>query len=246
MSCRRATGQSGTTLPEGSGETLREFLDSFSYGSRTDLAFKFLSKVSDSEGADFLQELLRLLGETIDDGDATRLVDHAYRGQVAAYAPEEGTARTWVYDDAPWADLGTPLADARVALFSSSGHFRAGDDPAPFGEAGMTQAEAVARISDFLRAAPQLSEIPLATADRDLHVRHGGYDVRAAERDPGVAFPLAALRALAAAGEVGEAADPAYSFVGAASQRRLLTESAPQWAELMQERGVDAVVLVPV
>lgn len=227
-------------------ETLREFLDSFAYGTRTDLAFKFLKNLTDGEGAAFLAGLLRLLGETIDDGDAQRLVDHAVRWQVAGYVPRPGTARTWVYDDAPWAAMAKPVAEARVALLTSSGHFAAGDDPAPFGEEGMTQEEAVARISEFLRASPDLSEIPAGIAEQALRVRHGGYDVRGAVTDPGAAFPLAELRRLAAAGIVGEVADPAYSFVGAASQRRLLTEAAPEWAAKLSARGVDAVVLVPV
>ncbi len=228
------------------GETIREFVASLAYGSRTDLAFKFLEKLPDDEAAEFLSSLLEKLGETVDDGDPGRLVDHAYAWQVRGYQPPAGTARTWTYDDGPFAPMSKPVAESRVALLTSSGHFAIGDDPEPFGERAMTQAQAVARISEFLRAAPQLSEIPARTPVGDLRVRHGGYDVRGAALDPNVAFPLERLRELAAAGAIGEMADPAYSFVGAASQRRILAESAPRWARLLAERAVDAVLLVPV
>ncbi len=227
------------------GETFEEFKDSFSYGSRTDLAFKFLKKLAPDDAARFFAELLTKLGETVDDGDARRLVDHAIEWQARSYAPAPGEQRPWAYDDGPFTPMPAPLADARIALLTSSGHFVAGADPAPFGAAGMTQDEAIARIGEFLRAAPDLSEIPAATPPGDLRVRHGGYDIRAAEADPDAAFPLARLRELAAEGHIGSVADPAFSFVGATSQKRLLA-TAPAWADRLAAAGVDAVLLVPV
>ena len=41
-------------------------------------------------------------------------------------------------------------------------------------------------------------------------------------------------------------APTAFSFTGATSQRRLLKEAAPQWAERLKQHRVDAVLLVPV
>jgi hypothetical protein len=151
-------------------ETFAEFKDSFSDGSRTDLAFKFLKNLSPEDAATFFQELLEKLGETIDDGRADRLMQHASEWQVRGYAAAE---RRIDYDDRPYAPLRKPLDRSRVALFTSSGHFVAGDDPRPFGVADMTQEEAVARIDDFLRAAPQLSVIPTSTPASRLRVRHG-------------------------------------------------------------------------
>ena len=46
-------------------ETFESFKNSFSYGSRTDLNFKFLKTLSDEEAADFFQELLWKLGDSI-------------------------------------------------------------------------------------------------------------------------------------------------------------------------------------
>ena len=226
------------------GETFAEFRGSFSYGTRTDLSFKFLKALSDEEGAEFLRSLLEKLGETIDDGDAQRLVRHAFEWQARGYTPAPGAARTWVYEDGPFAHPVRPVAGSRVALLTSGGHFV--DDPEPFGVAGMSQEEAIDRIQEFLRVAPELSEIPADTLDDDLQVRHGGYDIRGALADPGVDFPLALLRQLESEGVIGELADPAYSFVGASAQRRLINESGPEWARMLEERGVEAVLLVPV
>jgi len=50
----------------------------------------------------------------------------------------------------------------------------AGDDPQPFGLKKMTQAEAEARIFDFLKEEPVLCEIPREARPEDLEVRHGG------------------------------------------------------------------------
>ena len=227
-------------------ETFAEFKDSFSYGTRTDLAFKFLKALPEEEAAEFFRSLLEKLGETVDDGDAARLVDHAYRWQVRGYAPAPGARRRWVYDDGPFAPMAVPAVEARIALLTSSGHFVAGDDPEPLGVAGMTQEEAIERIGELGREAPVLSEIPRNTPVEDIRVRHGGYDVRGAEADPEVALPLGAMRRLEHEGRIGEAAPLAFSFMGATAQRRLLKQSAPQWVDRLRQDHVDAVVLVPV
>jgi len=223
-------------------ETFAEFKDSFAYGSRTDLAFKFLKGLRPEEAAAFLQALLEKVGETIDDGDADRLVQHAYEWQVHAYATAE---RRFAYDDGPFTPLPAPLRQCRVALLTSSGHFVDGEDPRPLGVEEMTQQEATARINEFLREAPRLSVIPSTTPSSSLRVRHGGYDIRAAVTDPNVVFPLDRLREFAAEGVIGELAPRAYSFVGAAAQAPLKRETAPGWAALLRGEGVDAVVLVP-
>ncbi|MFQ5517927.1 MAG: glycine/sarcosine/betaine reductase selenoprotein B family protein, partial [Acidimicrobiia bacterium] len=80
----------------------------------------------------------------------------------------------------------------------------------------------------------------------DLRVRHGGYDVRGARRDPNVVFPLRALHRLAAEGVIGEVAPTAFSFVGACSQAGLRHEVLPGWIERVRDERADAVLLVPV
>ena len=229
----------------GESETLRGFADSFAYGSRTDLAFKFLENLSEEEVAGFFQALLKKLGETMDDADATRLIDLAYDWQVRGYRPLSDGADRWSYPEGPFTAPAQSVAVGRLALVTASGHFVVGDDPRPFGVDGMTQEEATRRIDDFLREAPQLSVIPKETPGAALLVRHGGYDVRAARSDPGVVFPLDVLRELERQGRIGVLAPEAYSFVGATSQLRLLRHSAPAWVDRIQQSKVDFALLVP-
>jgi D-proline reductase (dithiol) PrdB len=223
-------------------ETLKEFAASFAYGSRTDLNFKFLNKLSAEEVAQFFQELLWKLTHAADNADYRAVADHVLQWQARGYAAVKG----WTYDDGPFTPLQKPLSAARLALLTSSGHFVAGDDPKPFGIENMTQAEAIERIDDFLREEPQLSAIPVDTLVDQLRVRHGGYDVCATLADPNVAFPLEHLRELVDEGEIGDLAPAAYSFVGACAQTPLLKRTGPRWVEMLQAQEVDAVLLVPV
>lgn len=232
-----------TTTPEPvASETFAEFKRSFFYGARADLNFKFLKDLTDAEARQFFQDLLHKLADTFDDGDLTRVADHVFTWQAKAYAG----AGNWHYPDGPFTPLRKPLAESRVALFTSSGHFVAGDDPEPFGVKEMTQVEAMARIDDFLREEPVLSVIPRETSIEQLRVRHGGYDIRSAQADPNVTFPLALMREFAQEGRIGELAAEAYSFVGACAQTPLLKRTGPKWVERLQAEAVDAVVLVPV
>lgn len=223
-------------------ESFSEFKDSFSYNSRTDLNFKFLAALSIEEAADFFQQLLEKLGDTLDDGNVERLIDHVVSGQVQGYRQPT----MWHYDEGSFTQLTKSVSEMRIGLLTSTGHFVTGEDPEPFGVKGMSQAEAIDRIQDFLRAAPDLSPIPLTTPREQLHVRHGGYDIRGVQVDRNVALPLDRMVELDAEGVIGTAVSPAYSFVGAAAQRRLLSQSIPSWAEEIRQQGIEGMVLVPV
>lgn len=223
-------------------ESFADFRASFAYGARSDQNFKFLKNLSEADAATFLQGLLHALSDSLDDGAMLRLYQHVLAGQVQAYA---GPSR-WTYEDGPFTPLAKPLDRARVALLTSSGHFVDGDDPRPFGSEALSQQEAEARIDDFLKEAPVLSAIPVDTPTERLRVRHGGYDVRGAQRDPNVTFPLALLRELRDDGMIGALASPAYSFVGACAQTPLLKQTGPQWVGMFQAQAIDGVVLVPV
>ena len=225
-------------------ESFEEFRKSFSYGTRSDLSFKFLKNMSDEQAARFFQQLLESLGESYDNGELGPLLQLAYEAQVDAYAPGDTPSR-WVYEDRPFTPMRKPLEESRVGLLTSSGHYAAGDDPEPFGISGMTQQEAEDRISDFLREAPRLSAIPRDIDDPDLRVRHGGYDVRSVRKDYNVAFPRDHLVDAARRGRIGEVAATLYSFTGAAAQGRL-KRLAPQWAQQLLDDRIDVLLLVPV
>ncbi len=228
-----------------SSETLEEFKDSFSYGSRTDLSFKFLKRLTPDEAGEFFHQLLLEIGASFDHGDVSAIHDLVYEWQVRAYAPDPDAPAQWTYDDTPFTALAKPLAESRVGMLSSSGHFHARADPAPFGVADMSQDEAVARIGEFLKSTPELSVIPVDTPAADLRVRHGGYDIRGAAADHNVAFPRDALVAAAEEGRIGEVAPELYSFVGAAAQGRLRREAIPGWIDRIADARIDVLVLVP-
>ena len=222
-------------------ESFEHLKKSFSYGSRNDLSFKFLANLSDEDGARFIQELFRKLGDSYDDGDRGRIWEHIVQGQAQGYSSKV----EWTYREGPFQPLRTPLSQSRLVLLTSSGHFVEGDDPEPLGVKDMTQEEAVRRVKDFLKEEPKLSAIPVETSRERLRVRHGGYDLRGALRDPNVVFPLERLREIQKEGRIGELAPQAYSFVGACAQMRLLKQAGPRWVAMLKQQSVDAALLVP-
>lgn len=227
-------------------ESFESFRRSFSYGERNDLNFKFLKSLSDNDAATFLQTLLDQLGEAYDTGDVQPMIDAAVEAQIAGYSIEpDAPPPKYRYDDGPFTPLGVPVSEARVGLLTTSGHFVHGDDPQPFGELEMTQQQAVSRISEFMRDTPVLSEIPVTTATSDLRVRHGGYDIRSAEKDPNVTFPIERLREAHDDGQVGELAETFFSFPGATAQGRL-RRILPGWVQLLHGQEIDLMLLVPV
>ena len=225
-------------------ESFEEFLGSFAYGSRNDLLFKFLhprNGLKEGGGAEFFRRLLELLGDAFDTGDYTEVMAHCVNSQIDGYTPAEDAEPLWSYDETPWSPLKKPLGESRLALVSTGGMFLDGDDPFPDAP---TQRQVILRIDKFLRMEPTLSEIPVDVDPGALRVRHPGYDVRGTERDHNVVFPIDRLLEAERRGEIGEIAETAYSFVGATSQLRLKKKSAPRWADLLIERGVDAALLV--
>ena len=238
---------SETTPTDGElGESFEDFRRSFSYGSRSDLNFKFFKTLDNDSAADLLQELLALLGDAYDTGDVQPLIDAAFEAQIAGYAPKPDAPESpHTYDSGPFTPTPMPAAGSTVGLVTSSGHFVEGDDPEPFGVESMTQQEAMDRISEFLRETPELSEIPSQTPRDQLIVRHGGYDITSVERDPNVAFPIDRLAEAAETGRIGGITSTYFSFPGATAQGRLKRE-LPDWLDRIGEEDADIILLVPV
>jgi hypothetical protein len=222
--------------------TFEEFKNSFSYGIRSDMNFKFLKSLSDYEAGDFFQGLLWKLGDASNEGDFEPVLTHIYEWQIRAY---EGTTK-WKYSDMLFSPPGKPLNRSKVGLMTTSGHYVEGDDPEPFGIKNMDAEEAQARISEFLKTEPVLSAIPMDTPRDKLRLRHGGYDNRAALEDFNIVLPLDLLMDMVEEGKIGQAAENAYSFVGACAQNTLKNKSAPQWSNMLKDEGVEAMILVPV
>jgi len=222
------------------------FRESFAYGERNDLNFKFMKSMTDAEAASFLQKLLHQLGDTYDTGDAMPLIETAYRTQVDSYSPAPDVPPSmFTYADGPLAPVQTSLRNARVGLLTASGHFVSGDDPNPFGEIAMTQERAIERSDHFLSSTPLLSEIPVTTPATELRVRHAGYDIRSSLKDPNVTFPIDRMKEARDNGTIGGLASTFFSFPGITVQGRL-RNVLPQWVERIHEEDVDVMLLVPV
>ena len=233
------TQDSGAQAP---GQSFDEFRNSFAYGSRTDLFFKWFRSGSEQLADEFLQELLRLTGNLIDDGDTQPIVDAIVRAQSEAYA---GVGH-FVYDTGPFSRLEQPVSESRIALLTTTGHFAEGDDPKPFGMEDLTQDQVVKMTDQFGKADAILSEIPITTTRDRTRVRHGGYDIRAAKADRNTSLPIDRMLELDHEGVIGEFVSPAYSFVGLTSQLRLRKDIAPAWAARAKAAGAQGAVLVPI
>ncbi len=233
------------TDSEASKEDLGEFARSLSYGSRSDLSFKYLTRFDTTGVGDALASILREVGGAFDTGDADALIDLAVMLQAEAYGSRPLNERHR-YSTGPFTTPVRPVAESRVALLTSGGHFAAADDPKPLGVEAMGQEEAEARIDEFLKEPPTLSEIPVDIDPSQIRVRHGGYDVRGSLADHNVTLPLDRLLEMEADGVFASLHPTAYSFVGACAQGRLIKRTGPEWAHRLAATGSDVVLLVPV
>ncbi len=227
------------------GETFKEYVDSFSYGSRTDLFFKWLKGAAEADAEDYIQSLLQELGEVSDTGDLSKFFEMTYEAQLAANSPP-GEDPRWKYEDAPFTPLSKPLSEMRVGLITSSGHYVEGEPHAPPELSDYTQEEGTKHIGEYGRAKPFLSAVPIDLPQEKLGVHQPGYDIRAAQKDRNTVMPIDRMKEMADQGVIGEFASMAYSFIGLTSQMRLTREDAPQWAERVKDEGWEAAVLVPV
>ncbi len=128
----------------------------------------------------------------------------------------------------PWTPLEKPLSQCRVALGASGGVYLEGQEPFHF------------------KDDTSIRLIPAATEPEDLRVSHFGYPVADAVEDPNCVFPLERLREMVDAGEVGELAPNAITFMGGIySQRRVREELIPSVLEVLRAERVEFFYLVP-
>ena len=129
----------------------------------------------------------------------------------------------------PMAVLPGPLSELRVGMVASGGIYAAG-------QTAFTYKDDVT-----YRAIP--ADVPTA----ELRATHFAYDLTDARRDINVVFPIDALRAIAADGEIGELAPHLFTCMGGIySQRRVLEELGPALVERCRRDHIQAVLLVPV
>lgn len=134
----------------------------------------------------------------------------------------------------PWSPLRKPLSDCRIAIVSTAGFVHA--DQAPF--------DASRRGGDtsFRVISADVEVSTLVESHRSRSFDHEGI-----RSDPNLAFPLDRLRELAGSGRIGSVNHRHLSFMGSiTAPGRLIKQTAPEAAQLLEEDGVDVALLVPV
>ena len=134
------------------------------------------------------------------------------------------------HDDTPWTPLGKPLSQSKLALVTTAGLHVRGDAP-------------------FASGDPSFRAIAANVEARDIVQSHAsiGFDHTGIYRDLNLAFPIDRLRELAAEGAVGSLATQYYAFMGAQrNPQKMIDESAPEVAALLNQEGVDVVLLTPI
>lgn len=132
------------------------------------------------------------------------------------------------YDATPWVE-GPPLAERRVALVTTAGLHRVGD-------------EAFTTVDLSYRVIPGDADLDALTMTHSsVHFDRSGF-----REDVNVVFPLDRLRELAAESTIGSVADHHYSLMGAGWPPEMVGPTADEVARLLREDHVDAVCLVPV
>jgi len=243
---RMAENQPGTqpSPPEPTPLTLMDFVNSLWRGERADNYFKFLKERPEKDVDLFFQGLLRTLGDAIDDRDIDGITRFVQQQQVQFYLPTQMPSPIRPdYPDAPFAPMRKPLSEATIALFTSGAISR--DDQAPFYPASMTYDEALRNDRTAIERVASLRVIPVDTPQERLRASHIAYDIRAAQKDINVIFPLTRFRELAAQGVIGAVAENNYSFQGLTNIPRLRDETVVQWAQMLKDAQVDAVLLTP-
>lgn len=138
------------------------------------------------------------------------------------------------FDDAPFTALATPLAEATIALVTTSAPFRPelGDQGpgAPY------------------NGAAKFFTVYSGPTDRmpDLRIAHVAYDRdHTSAADPATWFPLAALHGAAARGRIGGVAPRFHGLPTNRSQRVTTETDAPAILARCRADRVDAAILVP-
>lgn len=134
----------------------------------------------------------------------------------------------------PVARLRKPLSQSRVALVTTAGLVPAGGSAFdPDARGGDTSFRVIAADTDLAQTAE--------------HHRSSSFDHSGIARDRNLALPLDRLRELSRESIIGEVAPRHLSFMGSiTAPGRLIRDTAPQAATLLEEDGVDVALLVPV
>lgn len=162
--------------------------------------------------------------------DSYRFLDFASRHVMKAWAARQKPGVI------PFTPLTKPLRDCTIALLSTAGVARKGDQPF----------DQERERRDPWWGDPSFRVIPIGTTERDVRLYHMHIDPRFGEADLDVVLPMRRLTELANEDIVGQPALRHYSIMGYILEPTVLVEeTAPAIAERMRLDGVDAAALVP-
>ncbi len=136
-------------------------------------------------------------------------------------------------DPVPFARPRRALRDARVALVTTGGVFLPAQEPFDLAAKG---------------GDASFREIPSGTDVETLGIAHksDAFDQTGFKADRNLGFPLGRLREMEERGEIGTLNGRALSFMGSiTAPGRLVKETAPAAAALLEADGVDVALLVP-
>lgn len=137
-------------------------------------------------------------------------------------------------DPVPGAPMRKPVSECRVALITTAGLVPSGEEP-------FDQEVRGGDVSYRVIGAG----VDLITLEE--HHRSSSFDHSGIAKDRNLALPLERLRELAKDRVIGEVAPRHLSFMGSiTAPGRLVRETAPAAAAVLEDDGVDAVLLVPV
>ena len=140
----------------------------------------------------------------------------------------------------PWTPLPRPLSDCKFGLVTSGGLYHRGVGT-PF--------DLDRELSEPTWGDPTYRAIPLDIPQGELGVSHLHVNTEAVSEDINVLLPIERFQELVAGGEIGDLADPAYSFMGyqgyppdASAWRDTF---GPQVADRFKAQDVHCVLLTP-
>lgn len=160
-----------------------------------------------------------------------------YLARIRAYYLALGyeTPYRWAqFDDVPFTALEKPACEASIGIVTTAAPFHPdkGDQGPGAPHNGLAK---------FFSVYSAPSE-----TDPDLRISHIAYDRdHTSAEDQGTYFPLAALRALAASGELGSVGPRFHGLPTNRSHQTTLEVDCPELVRRCLEDGIDAAVLVP-
>lgn len=152
-----------------------------------------------------------------------RTLDHIYRFFMQFYPGER-------FITTPHTPMSMPMNACKVALITTAGYYLAGQEP--YGKNDCT-----------------FREIPNSIQSQELIIGHrsDAYDETGMETDPNLVFPLDRFRELERDNKIGELNHRHFSFMGSITKpKQLISQTAPEVAQMLRYDGVNVVFLTPV